>query len=121
MVPSVTKPHGINSNTFASVNLVKDTPTTLVTDSGPIVVRKIVASGSGLMKVDVQWGTTGGETTKIVGFNSTSNPNVDIAFVDGADISGTETIKVVCTNLENSASPASDFAGYVTIFGHKKT
>ena len=104
-----------NSNTYASVNLVKDTPTTLVSLAGAAVVRKIVASGSGLMKVDVQYGTTASETTIAVLINSTANPNVELDFPHGLTVASGETILLECTNLEASGSPASDFSGYGTI------
>jgi len=100
---------------YGTANLVKDTPTTVVSAAGDETIKKVIVSGSGLMKVDLQFGTTGSETTIAVKFNSTANPNVEFDFPDGFDVGATETILVECTNLENQGSPASDFDGYGTL------
>ncbi len=101
---------------YASANLVKDTPTTVISKAGACVVTRIMVSGSALMKVDVKYGTTLSETTKFVKYNSPANPNVEFIFPNGLEIGTDETILVECTNLENRASPASDFTAHATIF-----
>ena len=104
-----------NSDTFGSINLVKATPATVVTLAGAAIVRKIVASGSGLMKVEVKYGTTAAEVVVATFFNSTANPNVEYEYPAGLTVAGGETILISCTNLEKNASPGSDFTGYATI------
>ena len=104
-----------NSNNYATANLVKDTPTTTATLTGAAVVRKIVASGSGLMKVEVKFGTTLSEVVIAVFYNSTANPNIEYEWPGGLAVSGSQTILLSCTNLESAASPTSDFDGHGTI------
>ena len=106
---------GANSVTYATANLVKDTPTTTATLAGAVTVQSIQASGSGLMKVEVKYGTTASEVVIAVLINSTANPNVTFDFPDGLAVAGGETILLSCTNLESAASPASDFSGYGSI------
>lgn len=104
-----------NTVTYATTNLVKDTPTTVVSLAGAVEVVRVVVSGSGFMKVELKTGITSSETTKAVKFNSTANPNVEFVFPEGLNIASGSSIVISCTNLENKASPASDFAGYGTI------
>jgi len=68
------------------------------------------------LEVELYHGTTASETLFAVKFNSTANPNVEFEFPEGVEVDNTETIYVECTNLENQASPASDFDGYATMF-----
>jgi hypothetical protein len=99
-----------------SVLLVKATPNTVLTLAGPVTVKNILVSGSGLMKIEIQEGVTASETTKWVAFNSTAVPNWEFDMnADGFDVITGHSIKVYCTNLEQKASPASDFTGYATI------
>ena len=101
--------------TYGTANLVKDTATEVVSASD-LIVKRIYVSGSGLMKVEIFEGETASETVQFVQFNSTANPNVVFDFTsDGWKIIGANTIIVKCTNLENGASPSSDFSGYGTI------
>lgn len=104
---------------FNSLNLVKDTPTAIVSLAGGANgqnVSKLYASGSGLCKFELMYGTTGSEDVIGVQFNSTANPNVVWDFTaDNMNIATGSTIKVRGTNLENRASPASDYTGYGTI------
>jgi len=101
--------------TYASANLVKDTVTDVVTESD-VIVKRIYVTGSGLMKVEIFEGVTASEVVKYVAFNSTSNPNVLFEWTeDGWLIPAINSIIVKCTNLENAASPTSDFDGYGTI------
>lgn len=105
--------------TYASVNLVKDTPTVVHSIVGPTTITMAQCAGSGLMKVEYQWGVTASEETMKVKFNSTAFPNVDAEFPNGLDIASGETFQMLVTNLENAASPTSDFDGYGTI--HEET
>jgi hypothetical protein len=104
-----------NTMTFDSDLLVKGTPNPILSAAGPIVVKKVYVSGSGLMKVEVQTGVTASETTKAVFFNSAANPNVVVEFDDGLDIATGSSVVVLCSNLETRASPGSDFTAYGTI------
>lgn len=63
-------------------------------------INQIVASASGQMKVEVQFGTTGAEATIFVGFITTGNPTLVIPFPDPLEIASTQTIKIIRTNRE---------------------
>jgi len=104
-----------DSVTYATANLVKDTPTTVVSQAGAAIVAKVVFTGSGLTKVEVQYGTTSSEATIAVLMNSTANPTVEFEFPNALQVASGETILLKCTNLENAASPSSDFSGYGSI------
>lgn len=104
-----------NDFTAGSANLVKDTATTVATLSGVEDVRKVIASGSGLMKVEILFGVTSSEAVIATFFNSTANPNIEFTLEDSLPVPSGSTIFVRCTNLENAASPSSDFDGYATI------
>ena len=102
---------------YGTANLVKDTLTTLVSyspGSGTDYLKEIIVSGSGLMKVEVLFGVTSSESVILVGFNSTSEPNVKFD-MHNLNIASSQTVIVKATNLENASSPASDFSGYATI------
>ena len=100
---------------YGTANLVKDTATAVVTVSD-MIVKRIYVTGSGLMKVEIFEGETASEAVVFVAFNSTANPNVLFDFTsDGWKILAANSLIVKCTNLENAASPTSDFAGYGTI------
>lgn len=104
---------------FNSTNLVKDTPTSVVSLAGGANgqnVSKLYASGSGLCKFELMYGTTASEDVIGVQFNSTANPNVVWDFTaDNLNVATGNTVKIRATNLENRASPASDYTGYGTI------
>lgn len=73
----------------------------------------IEASASGQMKVEVQWGTTGSETTKFVFFTSKGNLVGMVSLPNNVQITNTMSIKVIRTNLDNQAMDV-----YSTIFVH---
>lgn len=104
-----------DSVTYGTANLVKNTATTVVSQAGAAKVAGISASGSGRMKVEVKYGTTGSEAVIAVLFNSTANPNVEFTFPNALDVASGETILLSCTNLEWLPSPTSDFDGYGSI------
>lgn len=104
-----------DSNTYGTANLVKNTATTVVSQAGAATVSKVQASGSGRMKVEVKYGTTGSEAVIAVLFNSSSNPNVEFEWPNGLSVGAGETILLSCTNLEWLPSPTSDFDGYGAI------
>jgi len=108
-------PSGANTITYGSVTAVKDTPVTVVSQAGASIATGIQASGSGLMKVEVKYGVTSSETTTIVLYNSTANPNVSYDFPKGFDIASGSTMLISVTNLERRPSTASDFTAHATI------
>lgn len=79
-------------------------------------LKRVWASSSGKMKIEVQYYDGVTASTLAVGFNSTANPNIDIQFppyvVAGA--AGKE-IRVIRTNLDKSAEDV-----YSTIMGELK-
>lgn len=101
--------------TYGTASLVKDTAATIVTKAGAANVAKVMASGSGLFKCEVKYGTTGSEAVIAVLINSTANPNVELEFPNGLQVAAGESMLLSCTNLEKKASPGSDFSGYGSI------
>jgi len=65
-----------------------------------INLDKIVASASGSFKCEIQWGTTGSETSKAVFFGSASHQWVELELPNPVSIPNTSTIKVIMTNRE---------------------
>lgn len=104
-----------NTVTYNSAVIAKGTPANVVTLAGAKEVVKVQAGGSGKMKIDVKYGTTGSEATIATLFNSTANPNVEYTFPDGLAVASGETILLFATNLEAAASPSSDFTIYGSI------
>lgn len=103
----------------ASVNLVKDTPTTVNSYSPAAATDRIVrvsVSGSGRFKAELFWGTTSSEVLSDVKFGTSSMPNVEFDLEKDLELASTETIYVRMTNLEKAASPTSDFDGFVSIY-----
>jgi hypothetical protein len=72
------------------------TPTALKT----FTLQKVYASCSGKCRIEVLWGLTGFETTKLVAFNSSSNPNWEYTFQVPQALTSTSTVKVIVTNLD---------------------
>lgn len=61
------------------------------------------ASASGQMKVEIQWGTTGAETTKAVFFTSKGNLQLMWRLPNSVTITNTMSVKVIRTNTDNQA------------------
>lgn len=91
-----------------------DTHTYTITSGKSLVLQKIAASGSGKIKVEILLGTIGGETLKVVLFNSTANPNVEYAFGTPQRMPDTQDVKVTITNLDKQAQDL-----YSTIEGYE--
>lgn len=87
-----------------------------ITASTTFRLHKVLASGSGKMKVEVQVGPVAGLATKAVGFSSTSNPNIELTFDPPIEVddASTGTIRVIRTNREGSAQDV-----YSTILGQE--
>jgi hypothetical protein len=78
-------------------------------------IEKIWASASGKIKIEAQVSSNGTLfTTKFVGFNSTSNPNIDIDLSNMllSDTGAGSKIRIIRTNLDKSAQDV-----YSTISG----
>ena len=103
---------------YATAVIVKDTPGTVNSYSpgaGTDALDHIDVAGSGLFKAEILFGVTASEAVMAVKYNSTANPNI-VFDMKGKSIASTDTVIVRCTNLENSASPGSDFDAHATIF-----
>lgn len=61
------------------------------------------ASASGQMKVEIQWGTTGGEVTKAVFFTSKGDLMLSWRLPNPVTITNTMSVKVIRTNFDNQA------------------
>lgn len=73
------------------------------TPAADLRVKKIQASASGQMKIEVKWGITGGETTKHVSFTSKGDLTIQIEWPDGIFLTSADTIQVIRTNTDNQA------------------
>lgn len=80
-----------------------------------MVLKRIKASASGRMKVELKVGPVGTLATKAVWFTSTANPNLDEPLDPPIEVPATSTgtVRLVRTNLE-----ASSMDVYSTIFGN---
>ena len=83
------------------------------TAAGLFLLKKIWASASGKMKIEVQIDPDGvsGYATVCVGFNSVANPNIDPTFAPVQLATG-GLVKIIRTNLDKSALDV-----YSTIIG----
>jgi len=79
------------------------------------LLKQVHCSGSGLIKAEVLVGPTAGLISKVVGFNSTANPNISFVFAQPIEVtaSGTGIVKVIITNRE----PAATQDVYASVFG----
>ena len=73
------------------------------TATGAFKLHRVFASASGKMKVDVWAGPAGTTLQKAVGFNSTSNPNVDMVFENEIPVASGHIVEVVRTNLDKAS------------------
>ena len=79
-----------------NIDTTSYTPTALKT----FTLQKVYGSCSGKCRIEVKWGLTGFEATKIVAFNSSSNPNWEYTFQVPQALTSTSTVKVIITNLD---------------------
>ena len=107
--------------TYATANLVKDTVTTVVTESPGSTKRFIgvVVTGLGLAEWEIQFGTTLSEATVFAVDTTPSHPTEVFNFPAPIVVTSTQTIRVRGTNRENRASPTSDFTGRATLIKEK--
>ena len=102
---------------YATANLVKDTITTVVTESPGVTTRYIgvVVTGLGLCEWEIQFGTTLSEATIFAVDTTPSHPTEVFNFPAPLEVTSTQTIRARGTNRENRASPTSDFTGRATL------
>jgi|SRR6185436_4091041 len=67
------------------------------------ILHDVYASSSGQMKIEIQTGTTGAETTKVVLFTSKGNLIARWQLTDELAVPTTDSVKVIRTNLDNQA------------------
>lgn len=85
---------------------VPNTPNTTisytVTALKTFLIKKVFASGSGTLKVELKTGTPSSETTKAVAFSSTANPNADISLPAPIEVIAGDKILVIITNKDKA-------------------
>lgn len=96
-------------------NVVK-THTYTVTAAKTLLLRQIIASSSGKMKVEIQTdqGATPTATTIAVGFTSTSDNNLNYTFAKPIEVGATLNVTVLKTNLDKATTDL-----YSTIIGEE--
>jgi hypothetical protein len=85
------------------------------TTGAAMTLKKVWASASGKLKVEVQTENAAGGgvfTTRFVGFNSTATPNIDFAFPVPVVVVSGAIVRVIRTNKDNQAQDV-----YSTIIG----
>ena len=100
------------------VNLVKDTPATVVTETPASVTEyfnAVMVSGAGYCEWIVKFGATGSEAAIMHFWTTPSHPTEYVDLPDYLAVTTAQTILVTGTNREKAASPASDFTGYATL------
>jgi hypothetical protein len=105
-------------NYDTTVNVAKfvgsDNHDLAVTGGNTFLLKRVLASASGAMKVVVQTGPLATLATIAVAFTSTANPNADIEFTPPLEVPSTSTgtIRVIRYNRDNQ-----DMDVYSTIMG----
>jgi len=102
---------------YGSANLVKDTETTVVTESPSVdtLYAGVMVSGAGYCEWAVKFGTTSSEAIILKFWTTPSNPTYYVDLPDYLTVSSGETILVTGTNREKGASPSSDFTGHASL------
>jgi hypothetical protein len=107
---------GTNVTNYATSSAVAASASsahTYTTTSGKtLTLKQVIAAASGAMKVEIQTGAAGSETTKYVGFTSMARPTLDITFKDSLTVAAGQNTKVVRTNRESAAMDV-----YSTVIG----
>src|SRR5262249_1999123 len=89
-------------NTAAAVAAAASS-TQSYTPGSTVSLDGVDASASGQMKVEIQYGTTGSETTKAVFFTSKGNLQVQWRLPNPVSITSAMTVKVIRTNMDNQS------------------
>jgi hypothetical protein len=77
--------------------------TQTVTPAANIRLEKVIFAGSGQGKVEIQIGTTGGETTRAVLYTSKGSLNASWDLPSAMQVTPAMSIKVIRTNLDNQS------------------
>lgn len=99
-------------NTAASI-AANASSTQTYSPGSTVMLDGVDASASGQMKIEIQYGTTGGETTKVVLFTSKGNLIANWRLPHPIAITNTMSVKVIRTNFDNQAMDV-----YSTILVH---
>ena len=75
-------------------------------------LQRVMCAASGQMKMEVQIGTTGSETTKVVKFTSKGDLNAEWVLDEALLVAPTQSVKVMLKNMDNQAMDV-----YLTIQG----
>ena len=97
-----------------NANVTKNNTSTAthpVTSGKTMQLQKVYGTSAGKAKFEVLWGTTGSETVRIVGFNSTANPNWEYVFQAPQLLLDTQSVKVRVTNLDGTTDLYSNIEG----------
>ena len=97
----------------ASAVAVNASNTQTLSPGSTILLDRITAAASGQTKIEIQWGTTGSETSKAVFFTSKGNLTAEFELPNPVSITNTMSIKVIRTNIDNEAMDV-----YSTIYNH---
>ena len=87
----------------ASAVAANATSTQTYSPASTVNLDGVDASASGQMKIEIQWGTTGSETTKAVFFTSKGHLQLTWRLPNPVSITNTMSIKVIRTNMDNQA------------------
>lgn len=79
--------------------------------TGDFLLKRVLASASGKLKIEVQVDTGLGYNTVAVAFNSTANPNIVLEFAP-VQLANTDDVRIIRTNRDNQAQDV-----YSTIVG----
>jgi hypothetical protein len=90
------------------------TSTHTYTPGAECAVYTLLAAGSGKMKIEVKSGPTGSTTTKMVAFNSTANPLIQINLKPALMLGASDILEIVKKNEDKQAQDL-----YSTVLGVK--
>lgn len=101
-----------------AVNVAKDASDNhdyVISSGKKFLLRKVLASASGAMKIEIQVGPSASLQTKAVLFTSQANPNAEIEFTQPIEVQengGGERVRIIRTNRERQSMDV-----YSTIMG----
>lgn len=93
-----------NTNVYSTATVAAaNSNTQTYSPASTVYLTDIYASASGQMKVELQFGTTGGETTFAVLFTSKGNLIAHFHLDEAMKILNTQSVKVIRTNTDNQS------------------
>jgi hypothetical protein len=100
-----------------SVNLIKDTLTTVVTRAPSVdeFYSAIMVSGAGYCEWQLEFGTTASEAIIMKFWTTPAHPTHYVDLPDYLTVDNTQTVRIRATNREKAGSPSSDFTGYASL------